>query len=237
MRFILFLMLLSSCIFAQSSYFNLCMYDESEFYIIFDSISYSDPGNYAEIDNVSPGEHKLKVIRYDASMSAEGNVIFEGSIKIPAGFDIYAVIDEYNNLSVYKKVKYMLNRCDCASDTRIRIGDKSVIKKDVTDKGLPDECKNKVIKRENFKDLKSSINSRNFESTNTTIVKEAIDLNYFTSEQVLGLLSYFTFEDSKLEIAKYSYKKICDKNNFFKVYDAFKFESSVEELKNYISGK
>ena len=77
----------------------------------------------------------------------------------------------------------------------------------------------------------------NFESTNLNIVKTAIDKNYFSSEQLREILKYFNFESNKLEIAKYAYTKICDKNNFFKVYDAFNFDSSIDELKNYISGK
>lgn len=93
------------------------------------------------------------------------------------------------------------------------------------------------MKKDDFDDLKKSVNNRNFESSNSAVVKTAIDNNILSSEQVKELLKFFTFEDTKLEIAKYSYKKVCDKNNFFKVYDAFDFESSITELKNYISGK
>jgi len=93
------------------------------------------------------------------------------------------------------------------------------------------------MKKDDYSDLKKSINNRNFESTNSATLKTAIDNNYFTSEQVVELLRYFTYEDSKLEIAKYIYKKVCDPGNFFKVYEAFDFDSSVQELKNYISGK
>jgi hypothetical protein len=94
-----------------------------------------------------------------------------------------------------------------------------------------------MMKKDDFKDLKSTINNMNFESTNLDVVKTAIDNNYFTSEQVRELLTYFTYEDNRLIVAKYAYKKVCDQKNFFKVYDAFNFESSVSELKNYISGK
>jgi len=234
--FTLFIMLYAY-IFAQDSYLNISMYDESEFYIIFDDHSYSEPGNYAEIDLISPGEHKLKLIKYDASISAQGNVIYDGNIKIPAGFDIYAVIDEYNSPAIYKKVKYMFNRCECVSDARIKCGDKTGEIKTGINKETPDECRNKVMKDEDFKDLKKSISNRNFEASGIDIVKEAVDKNYISSDQVRQLLSYFTFEDTKLDIAKYSYKKVCDKKNFFKVYDSFNLESSIQELKNYISGK
>lgn len=235
-KVLFFAVILQVYIYAQGSYLNISIYDDSEFYITFDDKSYSEPGNYAELDPVSPGEHTLKVILYDASMSAMGNVLYDGKIKIPSGFDLYTVIDEFNSIVIYKKVKYGVNRCECVSDTRKKIGAVTgeVIKEKEVVSG---ECKYKIIKPDDFKELKHDINNRSFESTNLSIVKTAIDKNFFSSEQIKEILSYFTFENNKVEIAKYSYKKICDKNNFFKVYDAFNFESSIEEIKNYISDK
>jgi hypothetical protein len=177
------------------------------------------------------------MIKYDESVPEQGIVIFEGKIKVPAGYDIYLVIDEYNTPVIYKKVKYNFNRCECVSETRKKCGDKNGVKNKEINKENPDDCKYRIIKEDDFKDLKKSINSRNFETSNISIVKTAIDKNYFSSEQIRELLSYFTFESTKLDIAKYSYQKVCDKKNFFKVYDAFNFDSSIEELKNYISGK
>jgi len=223
--------------FSQSSYLNISLFDDTEFYVVFDNTSYSDPGNYAEFDQVSPGEHLLKIIKYDASMSAKGNTIFEGNVKIPSGYDIYAVIDEYNSFYIYKKVKYYNNRCDWSCQNRKSCGDKGEIKHNESYTEKADDCKYKVMKDDDFKSLKSDINNRNFESSNTTIIKSAAEKNFFSSDQVRELLNFFTFEDSKLDIAKSLYSRVCDKKNFFKVYSAFNFDSSVEELKNYISGK
>ncbi len=232
--FVLFIIPL--CLFSQGSYLNISMYDESEFFIVFDNTVYAQPGNFAEVDQIPPGEHTLKITLYDASMSAMGNVVYDGKIKIPSGFDTYAVIDEYNNLNIYKKVKYGFNRIDCASETRKKCAIAEGEKYKAPEEKYS-ECNYKVIKKDNYDELKDDINNRSFESSNISIVKTAIDKNLFLSEQIKELLGYFTFESNKLEIAKYAYAKVCDKNNFFKVYDAFNFESSIEELKNYISGK
>jgi len=234
-KFFIFL-IIPFCVFSQGSYLNISLYDESEFFIVFDNTVFAEPGNYAEIDQIPPGEHSLKITLHDASMSAMGNVVYDGKIKMPSGFDIYAVIDEYNSLNIYKKVKYGFNRVNCNSETRKKCGEKPGEKKKNIEPNY-NECNYKVIKTEDFKELKDDINSRTFESSNIGIVKTALDKNLFLSEQIKELLGYFTFEDNRLEIAKYSYKKVCDKNNFFKVYDAFSFDSSIDELKNYISGK
>jgi len=183
------------------------------------------------------GEHSLKVTRVNNDPALQGDLIYDGKIKIPSGSDLYAVIDEFNTFVIYKKKKYGLNRMIPWGEIVLRCGDGKTPYSDKEQNTTTDECRYKVIKNDDFKDLKSSVNSRNFESYNLTIVKTAIDGNFFTSEQIVELLRYFTFEDTKLDIAKYSYKKVCDTKNFFKVYDAFDFESSVTELKNYISGK
>lgn len=230
------LILLTTAVFSQSSYLQLSLHDDGYFTVTLDNTTLGT-GNYADFDNLPAGEHSLKVTRVNSDPEPQGAVIFDGKIKIPAGSDLYAVIDEYNTFLIYKKKKYGFNRLVPLGESVQKCGEngKDIKQKDPSD--ISDECRYKVMKNDDFKDLKSSINNRNFESYNSAIVKTAIDNNYFTSEQVVELLRYFTFEDSKLDIAKYSYKKVCDTKNFFKVYDAFSFESSVTELKNYISGK
>ncbi|MEO8514814.1 MAG: DUF4476 domain-containing protein [Ignavibacteria bacterium] len=225
----------SGLAFSQSSYLQLSLFDDGNFSVTLDNTSLS-PGNYAEFDNLSPGEHSLKVIRANNEGNTQGDVVFDGKIKIQSASDLYAVIDEFNTFVVYKKKKYALNRLIPMGEFVLKCGDDN--SKKVKDQySTTDECRYKVMKKDDFNDLKGSINNRNFESSNLAIVKSAMDNNFFTADQVRDLLRYFTFEDTKLEVAKYSYKKVCDVKNFFKVYDAFDYDSSITELKNYISGK
>jgi len=45
----------------------------------------------------------------------------------------------------------------------------------------------------------------------------------------------FSFEDSKLSLAKMAYSRVIDQSNYFVVYDEFWFSSSVDELIAYIN--
>ena len=232
---ILLLLIAAVISYSQNSYLQLSLFDDGNFAVTLDNASLS-PGNYAEFDNLSAGEHTLKVNRINDDPNLQGEILFDGKFKIPSGTDLYAVIDEYNTFVVYKKKKYGHNRLIPSGEYVQKCGDSNG-KKENDQYSTNDECRYKVMKKDDFKDLKKSVNNRSFESSNSAIIKTAIDENYFTAEQIRELLGFFTFEDTKLEIAKYSYKKICDTKNFFKVYDAFDFESSITELKNYISGK
>jgi hypothetical protein len=48
------------------------------------------------------------------------------------------------------------------------------------------------------------------------------------------MMLLFTFEDNKLEVAKYAYRKTVDNRNYVMVNDAFTFSSSRDELAKYI---
>ena len=89
----------------------------------------------------------------------------------------------------------------------------------------------------NFQDAKTSIAAKSFEDTKLTLAKQIGGSNCFTSDQVKGIMGLFGFEDSKLDFAKFAYDHVIDVNNYYKVNDAFKFSSSVDELNKYIQGR
>lgn len=88
-----------------------------------------------------------------------------------------------------------------------------------------------------FADVKKSIEAKSFEDSKMTLAKQVGASRCFTVEQVKGLMSLFSFEDSKLDIAKYAYERSFDIDNYYKVNDAFTFESSIDDLNKYIQSR
>jgi len=88
-----------------------------------------------------------------------------------------------------------------------------------------------------FNTAKESIRSKTFESTKLEIAKQVTDANCFTAQQIKELVQVFEFEATKLEYAKYAFPHCYDKNNYYKVNDAFTFEASMTELSNFVKGK
>ncbi|MFH0865904.1 MAG: DUF4476 domain-containing protein [Bacteroidota bacterium] len=87
-----------------------------------------------------------------------------------------------------------------------------------------------------FEALKGSISSKSFDDSKLTLAKQVIATNCLMCSQVREVMLLFSFEDTKLELAKYAYGYTYDLGNYFKVNDAFTFESSIEELNEYITG-
>ena len=83
----------------------------------------------------------------------------------------------------------------------------------------------------------NTIKSKSFESDKLTIAKQVLGSNCMTCDQIKWIMQSFSFEDSKLEFAKYAYGYVYDPGNFFKLNDAFSFSSSVDELNEYINSR
>lgn len=88
-----------------------------------------------------------------------------------------------------------------------------------------------------FKSIENAVKAETFEDNKLTVVKQAISGNCVTSHQVRRLMDLFSYEDSKLQLTKYSYDYTFDKNNYYKVNSGFGYSASVDELNNYIKAK
>lgn len=85
-----------------------------------------------------------------------------------------------------------------------------------------------------FSDACGSIRSKSFSDSKMTLAKQIVRGHCVTANQVHDMAKLFSFEDDRLEFAKYAYDFTVDQNHYFKVNDAFTFESSIEELDEYI---
>lgn len=85
-----------------------------------------------------------------------------------------------------------------------------------------------------FEQAKHSIASKDFEDSKLTIAKQIINSNCLLSSQVREIMLIFSYEDSRLDFAKYAYAFTLDLGNYYKVNDAFSFETSIDELNQYI---
>ncbi len=85
-----------------------------------------------------------------------------------------------------------------------------------------------------FNSALTSIKAKSFEDSKMTMAKQITSKNCMDASQVKAIMGCFDFEATKLEFAKYAYDFCWEKNNYFKVNDAFTFEASIEELDAYI---
>ncbi len=85
-----------------------------------------------------------------------------------------------------------------------------------------------------FSKMKAAVDAKTFADSKMTTAKQATKNKCLTCDQIKALMLLFTFEDDKLEFAQYAYDNCADRDNYYLVYDAFEFESSIDELNEYI---
>lgn len=93
---------------------------------------------------------------------------------------------------------------------------------------------NMAMNNANFEEAKRTIANNGFDETRLSTAKQIASSNCLNTNQIAALIKIFSFEESKLDFAKYAYDYCIDRNNYFKIANSFSFESSKTELNNYV---
>lgn len=85
-----------------------------------------------------------------------------------------------------------------------------------------------------FTTAMNSIADKSFDETKLSVAKQITSSNCLTSFQIKRVAELFSFEDNKLNFAKYAYAYCFDPQNYFIVNDVFSFQNSISELQRAI---
>jgi hypothetical protein len=89
----------------------------------------------------------------------------------------------------------------------------------------------------NFSNALATVRKQSFDDTKLSTVKQVASANCLSVGQISQLASLITFEDSKLEFAKFAYDRCTDPTNYFNLNNIFSFSSNVESLNEYINSR
>ena len=79
--------------------------------------------------------------------------------------------------------------------------------------------------------LINQMNCEPFDGRKVQLAKNAIRYTSIFAYDLQYLLEQLTFDDSKLELATFAYTRVCNVEEYYLVFDAFSFQSSVRRLK------
>lgn len=92
----------------------------------------------------------------------------------------------------------------------------------------------KAISKPEFDERLTAIKNTSFDNDRLSKAQQIFDDEYLTTNQVIDVVKVFSFDDSKLNFAKWAYKRTIDKKNYFKVEDHLSFGNSKNELREYV---
>ena len=186
------------------------------------------------IDNIRAGNHNLKIYQQNNNYDNRNNdnrrkngrrmqqqLVYDGNIYIKPQYHVDVTINHFGKAFV----------------------DEQRIDDNLYGNGNNDNWNNgnnggwnynAAMNARDFMMMKQTIARETFENTKLSIAKQAIIGNYFSAQQVMEMMQLFSYENNKLDIAKYAYRFAADKNNYYQVADALGYSVSKEELMRYI---
>lgn len=195
-----------------------------------------------QINKLRPGAHFVRVTQQhtvnksNAQRRHNRGHIFKGNIIIPKQSDVYARVSPRGNLIIDRIIPHRRNtRRNITTPQRGRGVNYNRNGQGYTNRGgarAPALRGGRATN--NFNAALTTIKQASFQSEKTLIAKQYLRNNDVTSRQVLHMIRAFTFESSRLEIAKIAYRSTVDPQNYFLVNQGFAFSSSSRALDRFI---
>ncbi len=91
------------------------------------------------------------------------------------------------------------------------------------------------LDEQEFKTILAQLQKETMESKRLLTAKYVANNNCLLTLQVQEMIGLFRFENNKVELAKFGYHHVSDKENYPLLIDSFKFLTSKQEIKEYIN--
>ena len=81
----------------------------------------------------------------------------------------------------------------------------------------------------------TTIQKESLENSKLDVAKQITANNWLCVSQIMQICKLFSFENTKLDFAKFALRYCADKNNYYQVNDVFSFIASKNELREYMN--
>ncbi|HSD63325.1 MAG TPA: DUF4476 domain-containing protein [Ignavibacteriaceae bacterium] len=86
-----------------------------------------------------------------------------------------------------------------------------------------------------YRSLVNSINNEAFEDNKIAVLQSSVKYNYFTVDQIIGLMDLSSFSSWKLKALELTYPFVVDKNNSFKIINSLTFSGDKEKAQEILN--
>jgi len=161
------------------------------------------------INDLNLGTHKLSV--YDAGSNSSNELLYSNNFTLRTGYDLIIAVRRNGNVTFTEK---KMNEGASASNS-LSMADAE------------------------FSKLHQSVKAKWSQSSRITAIKSAFANNsyYFTTDQVGQLLLLVTSEARRLELAKLSFPRVTDQNNFADVGELFTVKTQKNSFEDFLAAQ
>ena len=194
------------------------------------------------ISNLSPGSHRIQIYRINQKQGRgvfrnnRDEMIYNGNVNLRRGTHTDIVINRFGK--VFTDEQRIDNRYDDTWNDNDWNNDRNNDNWNRDNDNWNRDNNNswgQPMNYERFQQLKQSIERESFDKNKMDLLRSILPNNRVTAQQVRELAYLISFENARLELAKFAYRYTSDRGNYFVVNDVFNFGSSKTELTRYIS--
>jgi hypothetical protein len=196
--------------------------------IMVDNNRYQSHDNSVVINSLQAGSHTIKVY----NLKNNGRNVFRNNAKLLYSSTIYVRPGYHVDITIDRGGKAIFNERAIRANGRDRDwnNDYGNDNRNNNRKGYT----GRAVTSQQFSSMVQTLRREFSENSRLVLAKQLIDRNQFTSDQVKYMMQLFSFENARLELAKYAYRNTTDQRNYFVVYDALSYSNSKEQLAEYI---
>jgi hypothetical protein len=212
--------------------------DNTPLIVTIDGKSFGQDDKIVTADNITAGRHKLKVFVPATSGRERRALVYEGDFKVQPNTHSYIIVDRFkattritsgSRESMDRDVRYPVDRVKHPSNRGNNYNNND------DDRGYRNDrhTSRNAFSPADMRDLNERVEDRMHSDGKVKLMKSVLVNRTYTTDQVRTMLSWLTFDDSKLEFAKWAYTNVIDKRNYWKLDNAFTFSSSKEDFNDY----
>lgn len=214
----------------ERSVINVRLSDNSEMVVSVDNRNYDRVGRSITIGNLPSGWHTLRVYEFLEYKRGGGRakLLYSGRLRINPGTVTNCVVDPNTGRMRYK----ILDKEEAYIDYERYDGEEQYHDDNNGHHDHPQPVN--AWTTQDMNDLKTRVDDRITDTEKLKLMKSVLEGRRYTSTEVRTMMGWLAFESSRLDLAKWSYSNITDRNDYWKLEDEFTFSSSKEEFSNYI---
>lgn len=210
--------------------------------VVIDGRSFHQQDNSILLDNIQPGQHSIQIYRSRAngryqnnrnSRPSRNDLIYSSSVYVKPNHHVDVMINRFGKALVDERA--MNSRMDDDWNGNGNYGNNG--NGNYGNGGYGNNGgygSNRAMDDNQFNQLLQQIRNQWFSKDKMNIAKASMVQNYFNTGQVRQLLQLFSSDSDKLELAKLAYRNTVDQRAYYQLYDLFSFQSSKDELDQYI---
>lgn len=204
----------------ERSMLEVSLSDNSPLVITIDGRQYNKYGTKLTIGDLPRGWHDLTVYEYLEYKKGGGRArtVYTGRVRVKPGEFMSCVVDP-------RTQRISVRTMDMA-DRQISLAEDTEPMPDVVPGGLNVNEVNTLYDK--VANLKTDINKLKL------LKKELVGEQYAVG-QLMMMMDWLAFESSRVDLAKWSYNRVVDKENYRDIIADFEMDTSKKELEQYIN--